>query len=205
MVNAKQEGSSEYMWLLHLSTNINTGGWMCRPEEKGFSVWLYDSFEKAKKEMFGLIREWYYETSNDIFDKGNIVPLNKWLDRYCTEDNEDSDALKALPKLIKTYIDNEGLAADEVEDCEINTDKGYLEIDTFDGDINFSGEKYREHVYQLCDVTVEINNFKANEGYLKFYIRDRDTLGEIFEFSVVIMKLEINEFREKFGGPMYTD
>lgn len=77
------------------------------------SFWLYDNYERAKKEMLDMLKEHAVaDEYGDLFDgeEGYFLPLERWLeDRYNYNDVPDEwgyrgEDMHLLPEILRKYI-----------------------------------------------------------------------------------------------------
>ncbi len=201
--------TKEYMYMLFLDTNIAQGFELINPIRGRKSFWLYDSYEKAQKEMFGILDE-YADSERNEYVYGEEIPVkslfhditNLWLDEvyedfyYDREDElENTTAdymIRNLPSILDDYVKHENFNASELKKCNWGNFMNNITVENSKNpSLYFEG-----HWGEMRKLTVTLTNtkFDPNENNTCLYIYNEGELQNHW-FHIEIIQLEINEPR----------
>ncbi len=199
----------EYMYMLFLDTNIALDFKFTDPVRGRKSFWLYDSYEKAKKEMFGIFDE-YSDSERDEYVYGEKIPVKSfasdvtslWLNEQyedfyyeCEDELENTTAdrmIRSLPSILDSYMKHEDFNASELKKCNWENFVNKINIENKNNpSLYFVG-----HWGEMRKLTVTLTNtkFDPNENNTCFYIYNEGEL-ENHWFHIEIIQLEVNEPR----------
>lgn len=203
----------EYMYMLFLDTNIPTKSEFFEyldPVRGRKSFWLYDSYEKAKKEMFGILDE-YTASDQAIYAFGEDIPVKSfpsdltklWVEKiyddylFCESEDELENTttdrmIRSLPKILSSYMKQYRFNANKLEKCQWNNFVNELTIENK----NNPSLYFKGHWGEMRKLTVTLTNtkFDPNENNTCFYIHNEGELNDHW-FHIEIIKLEVNEPR----------
>ncbi len=205
-----EEFKPKYMYMLLFDTNIVTDAedYDYMDTDRGSkNFWVYDSYDKAKTKMLGILDE--FASSNEIiYDFDNDIPVKsfgsdfaqRWLDKiyeelyWEVEDDLKNSAtdrmINKLPEIISSYMKQKPVNKINIEKCNWNDYPHRIVIKNEENPSLYFSSEWGMH----NKLIISLNNtkFLPDEKYTAFYIFTQDEYKNRIWLHVEIIKTAVD-------------